>query len=146
MDDPCPICRIDSSSHSFHQIASMNPNIHLFYSCPAKSTKYFESQGAIEHFKLHLDKNNHFPWAYVLDCQGFTLRHAMEIEAALIIVNMIKDIHGHSLKKVWIINLVWPIKLLLNIIYTILTPQLRSIVEISDETLDQIQNKSRFFL
>jgi hypothetical protein len=140
----CPICRIDPMSHSFKQIAYSNPNIHLFYSCPAKSTKYFEMEGAIEHFQLYLDKNNHHPWAYVLDCEGFTLRHAMEIKASLIIVNMIKDTYGHALKKVWIINLVWPIKILLNVIYPILPPHLRSIVEISNKTIEQIQSTTIF--
>jgi len=140
--EPCPICRVEPTSHSFNQIAYSNPNIHLFYSCPAKSSKYFETEGAIEHLRLYLDKNNHHPWAYILDCEGFTLRHAMEIKASLIMVNMIKDVYGHSLKKVWVINLIWPFKLLLNVIYPLLPPHLRSIIEISDKTLVQVQKQS----
>jgi len=137
--NPCHICNIDPTSHSFQIIPSNNPNIHLFYSCPAKATKYFEPQGVIDHFKKHLDQNNNHPWAYILDCHGFTLQHASQINTSASLVNMIKNTYGKSLKKVWIINHTWTIKVVFNAIWTILTDDLKKLIELSDKTVEEIQ-------
>lgn len=137
--NPCSICHIDPTSHSFNKITSANPNINLFYSCPAKATKYFESPGVIDHFKIHLENNKNNSWAYIIDCDGFTLRHAIEIKTTLALVDIMTNDYRESLKKVWIINLTWPMRLVLRTMWPILTTHLRSIVETSDKTLEQIQ-------
>jgi len=140
--NPCDICNIDPTSHSFQTIPSDNPNIKLFYSCPAKATKYFESAGVIEHFKKHLEQNNHHPWGYILDCSGFTLKHATQIHTSIALADLINGIYGKSLKKVWIINHNWTIKILLNAMWSVLTDDLKLIIETSDKTVEQIQGLS----
>jgi hypothetical protein len=142
--NPCKICTIDPTSHSFQIIPSINQQINLFYSCPAKATKYFESEGVIEHFRSHLQKNNGKPWAYVLDCEGFTLRHATQIQTSMALVDMITGKYGDSLKKVWIINPTWTIQIMIRAMMPILTNRLRSIIETTDMSLDQIQGLSFF--
>ena len=142
--NPCPICHIDPTSHSFHRITSENPNINLFYSCPAKATKYFESPGVIDHFRQHLEQNNHHPWAYILDCKGFTMRHATQISTLMALADMIQNTYGKSLKKVWIINHSWPIKLVLNTVLVVLSDDLKMIIETSDKTVEQIQDMAFF--
>lgn len=140
--NPCHICQLDPSSHSFNKIHSENSNINLFYSCPAKATKYFESPGVIDHFKKHLEQNNHHPWAYILDCEGFTLRHATQIPTSMALADMIQKTYGKSLKKVWIINHSWSIKIVLNAMLLVLSDDLKMLIETSDKTVEQIQGMS----
>ena len=142
--NPCPICHIDPTSHSFHKIPSSNTNIHLFYSCPAKATKYFESEGVISHFRQYLEENNGHPWAYILDCEGFTLSHATQIQTSIALVDMIQNTHGKALKKVWIINHSWTIKILLNTMWSMLSDDLKRLIETSDKTVEQIQDMAFF--
>jgi len=125
-------------------IKSDNPNENLFYSCPAKATKYFESQGVIDHFRQYLEKNNHHPWAYILDCEGFTLSHATQIHTLMALADMIQNKYGKSLKKAWIINSSWPIKIILNAIWAVLSDDLKMIIETSDKTVEQIQDMAFF--
>lgn len=140
--NPCEICNIDPKSHSFNIIPCNNPDITLFYSCPSDATKYYDSQGVINHFKVYLEQNNNQPWAYILDCKGFTLGHSTKIKTSLDIVNIITSQYGKSLKKVWIINYTWKIKLFLSTLFVALTKELKSIIETSDKTLEQIQEMS----
>jgi hypothetical protein len=141
---PCEICNIDPKSHSFKIIPCNNPDINLFYSCPCEATKYFDSQGVINHFKLYLEQNNNQPWAYILDCKGFTLGHSTKINTSFEIVSMITNKYGKSLKKVWIINYTWKIKLFLSALVATLTKELKSIIETSDKTLEQIQEMTSY--
>jgi hypothetical protein len=142
--NPCPICQTDPTSHSFHMIKSENPNVNLFYSCPAKATKYFESPGVIDHFRQYLEENNGHPWAYILDCSGFTLSHATQIQTSIALVDMIQNTHGKTLKKVWIINHSWTIKIVLNTIFAVLSDDLKMLIETSDKTVEQIQGMDFF--
>jgi len=142
--NPCPICHLDPTAHSFHIIKSENPNVNLFYSCPAKATKYFESPGVIDHFRQYLEENSHHPWAYILDCEGFTLSHATQMTTSMALVDMIQNKYGKSLKKVWIINHSWPIKIVLNAMWAVLTDDLKMLIETSDKTVEQIQGMAFF--
>jgi len=142
--NPCKICTIDPTSHSFKIVPSMNYDVNLFYSCPAKATKYFESEGVIEHFNVHLKKNNGKPWAYILDCEGFTLLHSTQIKTSMALADMVTNKYGDSLKKVWIINATWTIHIMLRAVMPILSNRLQSIIETTDMSLSQIQNLSFF--
>jgi hypothetical protein len=142
--NPCHICHIDPTSHSFQRIQWENPKVNLFYSCPAKATKYFESSGVIDHFRVHLEENNNNPWAYILDCKGFTMWHATQIHISMTLADMIQNRYGKSLKKVWIINYSWPIKIILNAILTVLSDDLKVLIETSNKTVEQIQDMTFF--
>jgi hypothetical protein len=98
----------------------------------------------IYHFRQHLEQNNHHPWAYILDCEGFTLRHATQIHTSMALADMIQNTYGKSLKKVWIINPSWPIKIVLNTILAVLSDDLKMLIETSDKTVEQIQDMAFF--
>lgn len=132
----CNTCYVNPGSHSFQRIAWQNPDIQLYYSCPANSTKYFESEGVIDHFRVYFKEIGEEPWAYILDCKGYSLRHATQIQTSLKLVEMAKNT---SLKKVWILNYAWPIKFILNAVLAILPQDIQQIIEISNKTLEEIQ-------
>ena len=138
--NPCNICQIDPTSHSFRKIRTCNHAINLFYSCPAKATKYYESAGVIEHFRLYLEENGDNAWAYILDCKGYTLAHTTQINTSVTLVNMVKDKYIGSLKKVWIVNYSWQFGIVMNILLALLPDDVKRMVELSDKTVEQIQN------
>ena len=138
--NPCTICQIDPNAHSFHRIWTENPTINLYYSCPAKATKYFESAGVIEHFRVHLSENGQHPWAYILDCKGYTLAHTKQINTSITLVNMVKDKYIGSLKKVWIINYSWQFQIIMNILLALLPEDIKRIVELTDKSVEKIQS------
>ena len=140
----CPICAVEPNSHSFHVIPSQNINVRLFYSCPAKATKYFEPDGVINHFDFVLKQNHHFPWAWVFDCDGFTLAHASQVKTSISIADLISNKYGENLKKVWIINPTWSINLVLKVMWPILPNRLRNVIEKTDKTLEEIQQMPLF--
>jgi hypothetical protein len=57
---------------------------------------------------------------------------------------MMTNKYGQSLKKVWIINYTWKIKLFLSALLATLTKELKSIIETSDKTLEQIQEMTSY--
>lgn len=136
----CKICKLDPTSHSFHKIRTDNHAINLYYSCPANATKYFESPGVIQHFRVHFEENANHPWAYIVDCKGYTLKHTRQINTSIKIVNMVKDKYIGSLKKVWIVNYSWQFKILMNILLALLPDDMKRIVELTDKTVEQIQS------
>ena len=151
-NNPCWICQQEPGSHSFAKIPSQNPDITLFYSCPAKSTRYFDkdSKNVVDHFRLHLEslrlKNNTIqPWAYVLDLEGYTLRHSMQLPASIALVNLVKENYIQSLKKVWILHYSWPFKMVMNILLAIVPEDIKKIIEFSDHRVETIQNMNFLF-
>jgi hypothetical protein len=98
----------------------------------------------IDHFRQHLEQNKHHPWAYILDCEGFTLSHATQLHMSMALADMIQNTYGKSLKKVWIINSSWPIKLVLNAMWAVLSDDLKMLIETSDKTVEQIQGMTFF--
>ena len=133
----CTICNLNPSSHSFQRIPSQNTDIQLYYSCPAKATKYFESEGVVEHFRSYFKEIGQEPWAYILDCEGYSLRHTTQIQTSLKLVEMAKKT---SLKKVWIINYAWPFNIMLNAVLAFLPQDIQLLIEMSNKTVEEIQN------
>ena len=151
-NNPCSLCQNEPGSHSFYKIPSHNPDITLFYSCPAKASRYFDkdSKGVVDHFRLHLEslrlKNNTIqPWAYVLDLEGYTLRHSIQLPASIALVEMVKQNYSESLEKVWIIHYSWPFKMVMNILLAILPEHIKKKIELSNSSLQQIQDMSFLF-
>lgn len=136
--NPCPICQSTPDAHSFQTIPSVNPSIHLLYSCPAKASQYYHSSGVLQHFALTVNKINK-PWVYILDCSGFTFQHASQIHTSIEIAKRVLE-KEHLLKKVYIIHFAWPIKLILDAIQFILPNTVLEKITYSENKIDYLQN------
>ena len=115
MEHLCPICAIDASSHSFellseHELLShgnllSHDEINVFYTCPAKATKYNDLDGILAHFKNALDyyKCNEKKWELIFDFKGVEFKHMMEINIAIGLGRLIND-YSKYLNQIRIIN------------------------------------------
>jgi hypothetical protein len=54
----CKICDEDSSSHSFEFVGRTTDSKNIYYTCPAKATKYWDTKGILSHYDEILDANN----------------------------------------------------------------------------------------
>ena len=123
----CPICETEPGSHSFTKICEEN-GISTFYTCPGKATKYWDCDGILAHYNGILKDNNNEPWIWHFDCDGLTINHAMEINTALGIVDLLIEKYGKSLQKIIIINPKCHIKIIINTIWPFLNDHIRSLI------------------
>jgi hypothetical protein len=125
LDNLCPICTKEPNSHSFRKIAE-----HNFYTCPAQASKYNDTQGILNHYRLHLEKHGPNPWIWIFDCKGFELKHMLELQTAYGIVSLLNEKYGTHLKKIIVINQTWHIHSILTIIMPFLNKEIQSLIEI----------------
>jgi hypothetical protein len=102
MEHLCPICAIDASSHSF-ELLSRDNGINVFYTCPAKATKYNDRDGILAHFKNALEHYKDTYWKLIFDFQGVEFKHMMEINIAIGLGKLIND-YSTYLTEIQIIN------------------------------------------
>ena len=125
LDNLCPICIKEPNSHSFRKISENN-----FYTCPAQASKYNDTQGILNHYRLHLEKHGQNPWIWIFDCKGFELKHMLELQTAYGIVSLLNEKYGTHLKKIIVINQTWHIHSILTIIMPFLNKEIQSLIEI----------------
>lgn len=99
----CKICDEDPTSHSFEFIGETTDAKNIYYTCPSKATKYWDTKGILSHYEELLDANNNHHWIWVFDSQGFGLKHSMEFATALGLLKILKK-HNESLCEIRIIN------------------------------------------
>ena len=125
LDNLCHICTKEPNSHSFSKISE-----HNFYTCPAQASKYNDTQGILNHYRLHLEKHGQNPWIWIFDCKGFELKHMLELQTAYGIVSLLNEKYGTHLKKIIVINQTWHIHSILTIIMPFLNKEIQSLIEI----------------
>ena len=121
----CPVCSIDSSSHSFYRIPVPNTHIVHFYANPAKSTKYKDKENIINHVKGMLLDHKNDDWNLIIDCQGLEMKHVLETETAIELTKMINNHFAEKLHKVLIINPSTLIDITLKIVTPFLDKKVR---------------------
>lgn len=119
----CQICINEPGSHSFYLLKSEN-NVNTYYTCPSKATKYWDTEGIIDHYDGVLTANGETPWIWIFDSTDFGFVHSMQIGVALGILNLLKDKYGKYLQEIQIINPTPYIKTLYSIIYPFLTNEI----------------------
>jgi hypothetical protein len=76
----CPWCQINPNSHSFRLIKTIE-DISYIYCKPANAELYNDIESVTNHLNgLISDIPN--KWVFILDCQDFSLKHAIELEIA----------------------------------------------------------------
>lgn len=116
----CQICINKPGSHSFYLLKSEN-NVNTYYTCPSKASKYWDTEGIIDHYDEVLTLNEETPWIWILDSADFGFVHSMQIGVAIGILNLLKSKYGKYLQEIQIINPTPYIKTLYSIIYPFLT-------------------------
>lgn len=124
----CNTCLNDPTSHSLQNIGTFD-NITYYYTCPAKATKYYDTEGIIEHYDGVLSENTN-KWIWIFDCQGFNTKHLLEINVGIQLAELITNKFSHNLDNIIIINPSWHVKTVLNLLSPFLNNHMKSLITI----------------
>jgi hypothetical protein len=109
MEKICAICAKEPSAHSFKKISEKN-GVCTFYTKPASATRYNDTAGILAHIENSLLSIGNKKWAWLFDSDGFEARHALELQTARGIVQLIQSKYGAQLHEIIFINNCWHIK------------------------------------
>ena len=125
----CPICELNPGSHSLTKMYERE-NIEYYYTCPAKATRYNDTDGIVAHYEgmlREIDK----PWIWVFDGTGFDLAHSLEIGIGIKLIDIISK--SERLQKIMIINPTIYLNMIYTILYPFLSERLRDIIEFNTD-------------
>ena len=118
----CPFCSEDPSSHSFKQISNG-----VFYTKPAEATRYWDCDSIVAHYDGVLSEFDG-EWSWIFDAQGFTVKYMLETDVALGLARLITTKHSHNLKKIFIVNPNWYVRVTLSLVLPFLPEKVRSVI------------------
>jgi len=124
----CNTCLNDPTSHSLQNIGTFD-NITYYYTCPAKATKYYDTEGIIDHYDGVLSENTN-KWIWIFDCQGFNTKHLLEINVGIQLTELITNKFSHNLDNIIIINPSWHVKIILQLLNPFLNNHMKSLITI----------------
>ena len=136
----CPFCLLDPLSHSLTNFLEKD-NTYYFYTCPAKSKLYYDTNSIIDHYNGVLsDIPKNKKWIWVLDVMGFGFNHFLQIEVAKELSKLISSKFSENLEKILIINPSGYVSAVYAIVKPFLNNKVKSIIEINHEikTIDDI--------
>lgn len=129
----CPICLLDPLSHSLTNFLEKD-NTYYFYTCPAKSKLYYDTNSIINHYNGVLsDIPENKKWIWVLDVTGFGFNHFLQIEVATELSKLISSKFSENLEKIIIINPSSYVSAVYAIVKPFLNNKVKSIIEINYE-------------
>ena len=127
----CPLCLLDPLSHSLTNFLEKD-NTYYFYTCPAKSKLYYDTNSIIDHYNgvlTDIPKNK--KWIWVLDVTGFGLNHYLQIEVPKELSKLISSKFSKNLEKIIIINPSGYVSAVYAIVKPFLNNKIKSIIEIN---------------
>jgi len=129
----CPICLLDPLSHSLTNFLEKD-NTYYFYTCPAKSKLYYDTNSIINHYNGVLsDIPENKKWIWILDVMGFGMNHFLQIEVATELSKLISSKFSKNLEKIIIINPSGYVSAVYAIVKPFLNNKIKSIIEINNE-------------
>ena len=129
----CPLCLLDPLSHSLTNFLEKD-NTYYFYTCPAKSKLYYDTNSIIDHYNGVLsDIPKNKKWVWVLDVMGFGFNHFLQIEVAKELSKLISSKFSKNLEKIIIINPSGYVSAVYAIVKPFLNNKIKSIIEINHE-------------
>jgi hypothetical protein len=103
----CQDCIDIPNSHSFELLCKSrhsvtNQDVIFYYTKVSNAIKYNDTNGILEHYENLLTKSNPDSWIWVFDCNGFGLKHSLEIKTAIGISKIINKFG--KVKNIFVIN------------------------------------------
>lgn len=95
----CKICEKDPTSHSFSKLCEVN-GVVTFYTKPADATKYDDYEGILAHFNALLSGHTDKKWSWIIDADGFAMKHAMEVGVASGLIKTISENYSDNLVEI----------------------------------------------
>jgi hypothetical protein len=110
-----------------------------YYTCPAKAKLYYDVEGIVNHYDGMLNECKK-KYIWIIDGMNFTMNHALQINVAREIVQLIMNKYSDKLQKIIVINsgsFVW---MIYNAILPFLNNRMKILIEFNDKynTTDEI--------
>lgn len=120
----CPICAVTPDSHSFIRLRESNDVVY-FYTCPAKAIRYDDKVGILYHYSGMLTELNGKSWSWIFDSADFGLKHYLQISIAIELAKLVSR-YSSTLKKIFIVNPTWHIRMTLAVVWPFLNSSVRN--------------------
>jgi hypothetical protein len=117
------------STHAFRKVAEKG-GVALFYSHPSKSDHNKNPTEFISEITQQLTNLHGKRWQWIIDAEGFDLKHALGIEPGMELSTLLTDKYGESLVEIKFINPTWHLRSLINLIWPFLTSSLKAKIHI----------------
>lgn len=123
----CPLCQENPRNHSFSRIHDTN-EFALFYSCPGDAIKYSDNEGIIEHIDGTLRELDGKPWKWIIDGNGFTMKHAMQVNLAISIIRLCANQYSTSLQQILVINPSGYVHTIISVVWPLLSESMKAMI------------------
>jgi len=125
----CPICEANPGAHSLTKLYERE-NLDYYYTCPAKATRYNDTNGIIAHYEGVLREINK-PWVWVFDSTGFNLEHSLCVDIGIQLSSILsKNVY---LYKIMVIHPTIYVSVIYNVLYPFLGERLRDMIEFNTD-------------
>jgi len=127
----CPLCAVDSLSHSLNEVF-LKDNIKYYYTCPSKAKLYYDSKSIINHYEGVLSEiPENMSWIWIFDGTDFNINHFLQMEVGIQLAKLISSKFSKNLEKIIIINPSNYISFTYEIIKPFLNKKVKSIIELN---------------
>jgi hypothetical protein len=83
MQKICPGCKEDFTTHSFNLISQTLEGGHIFYTKISNASQYDDTDGIVKHCTNYLQHINPEKWTWIIDFDGFGLKHTLGINTGI---------------------------------------------------------------
>ena len=91
MNKICPICLEDFTAHSFSLICNTLEGGHIFYTKISNASRYDDTEGIVNHCTNYLKHVNPEKWSWVMDFEGFGIKHTLGINTGIRLSKLINS-------------------------------------------------------
>lgn len=138
----CKTCMEDFSSHSFNRIGYTLEGGHIFYTKISNASKYDDTEGIVNHCSNYLNTINPDDWSWIMDFDGFGLRHTLGINTGLRLSHLINKFG--RLRYLIVINTNTFVEQMLSLIKLTLNKEYHQCIKIvhpNDTFIKKIKNE-----
>jgi len=131
MNKICAICAVDPESHSYKKIKETD-NSTTYYAKPSSAKLYNDTEGNLAHIDNMMKLNNK-PWIFIIDGEGFDIRHASEFATGSGLLDLLIHKYGYNLIEIKFINLSWHIRSVIKLAPAFLDKNFCNKIKIVDD-------------
>ena len=132
MERICKKCASDPMSHSFKRLTERS-GVLIYYSHPAAAKLYDDTEGILQHIDHMLALHGNRKWSCIFDGDGFDIKHAMQLQMGMGLVQLLSEKYGETLQEIKVINPTWHISGMLKILSSMINSKLFAKIKMIDD-------------
>lgn len=130
----------ESTTAAFNEFSFTKVNcenhVSIYYTIPAKATPSTDTPAILHFIEDTLAKDENQQWKWVIDANGFTLEHAIELQTAKALCKLFDTKYKLRLIQITIIHPTWHIHTLFYLLWSFMPAFICSIIVIQSEYAD----------